>query len=628
MAARDADGERFGRYVLHGLIGKGGMGQVYRAYDTETDRTVALKVLPPKLAKDNQFQERFRREALAAAKLNSPHVIPIHGAGEIDGRLYVDMRLIEGTDVDGLLQSGPMTPARAVRIVSQVATALDAAHRVGLVHRDVKPSNVLVDASDFAYLIDFGIARVAGEGGLTSTGMMLGTWAYMAPERFTSGQADHRADVYALACVLFECVTGRRPFEGDGVEQQAAGHMFAEPPRASSYVAGVPAGLDEVIAAGMAKDPAHRYGSAGEFAQAAQAALRGEPTAPPSPYVTHAPPTRHGTPMPPARYTQVQPAPPTVAPSPLVASRSRRTPVMIGGAVAVVVAVVAAIAIIAWPSDTSGNTVPNQAGPSTSAPNQDGAPAAPSAEALPFTGLNQPAGIAVDGAGNVYVSDGGNRRVLKLAPDGSTPEVLPIPFADPAKPGSLAVDAAGTVYVMDAYFGKVMKWTPGSSPMELPFTGLKVPEGVAVDGAGDVYVADTYNNRVVKLATATGVQTDVPFEGIEFPEGIAADTAGNVYFADKRHNQVLEVAAGATTQTVIPLTGVFGPSSVAANATGDVYVTNDNRGQVVKVAAGSRTQTTLGFPRLDGPKAVAVDSKDNVYVLVDMKDPVLKLPAS
>ena len=277
------------------LLGRGGMGEVWRAYDTTLDREIALKVLPADLADDDTFVERFRREAQAAAVLNAPHVIPIHGSGEIDGRLYVDMRLIEGSDVDGLLRSGPMDPARAVRIVAQVAEALDAAHRVGLVHRDVKPSNVLVDANDFAYLIDFGIARVSGQAGLTSTGMFLGTWAYMAPERFTTGQVDHRADVYALACVLFECLTGRRPFEGDGVEQQAAGHMFAEPPRPSSWVAGVPVGLDAVIATGMAKDPTLRYGTATELARAAEAALhRAAPSAPTT--RPGAPPTLPGVP--------------------------------------------------------------------------------------------------------------------------------------------------------------------------------------------------------------------------------------------------------------------------------------------------------------------------------------------
>ena len=160
------------------------------------------------------FQQRFRREAHAAAQLNEPHVVPIHTYGEIDGRLFVDMRLIEGRDLQTVLAAGPLAPERAVRIIEQVAKALHAAHQVGLVHRDVKPSNILVDDNDFAYLIDFGIARAAGETGLTSTGATIGTWSYMAPERFRAATADARADIYALACVLYESLTGQLPFPG------------------------------------------------------------------------------------------------------------------------------------------------------------------------------------------------------------------------------------------------------------------------------------------------------------------------------------------------------------------------------------------------------------------------------
>ena len=183
------EGTPFGRYRLVELLGRGGMGDVWRAYDTVTDRVVAVKVLPAHLANDQTFQERFRREARAAAGLNNPHVVPIHDFGEIDGRLFVDMRLIEGEDLGTLLGRGPLQPARAIRVVEQIASALFAAHRIGLVHRDVKPSNILVTEDDFAYLIDFGIARVAGEAGLTDTGAAVGTWAYMAPERFSAGSA-------------------------------------------------------------------------------------------------------------------------------------------------------------------------------------------------------------------------------------------------------------------------------------------------------------------------------------------------------------------------------------------------------------------------------------------------------
>ena len=267
------EGTPFGRYRLITLLGRGGMGEVWRAYDTETQRVVALKVLPEHLASDSQFEQRFRREAFAAAGLADPHVVPIHYFGEIDGRLYVDMRLIEGRDLQRLLADGPLAPDRAVAIISQIASALQAAHRIGLVHRDVKPSNILVAEDDFAYLIDFGIARAVGDTKLTGTGSVIGTWAYLAPERLTSGQTDPRADTYALACVLHECLTGSEPFPGNSIEQLIAAHLSAPPPRPSVLRHDVPVGLDTVIAKGMAKDPAARYSTPREMANAARAAI-------------------------------------------------------------------------------------------------------------------------------------------------------------------------------------------------------------------------------------------------------------------------------------------------------------------------------------------------------------------
>jgi ABC-type amino acid transport substrate-binding protein/predicted Ser/Thr protein kinase len=264
----------FGHYQLQELIGRGGMGEVYRAFDTKTDRVVALKVLPHRLAEDAVFQQRFRREAQAAAALNEPHVVPIHGYGEIDGRLYLDMRLIEGRTLSAILSDTgkPLEPALAVSIVEQVAAALDAAHATGLIHRDVKPSNILVTGRDFAYLIDFGLARTAEEAGLTTAGSTLGTLAYMAPERFSGSQADPRSDVYALACVLYECLTGDRPYPNDSLEQQIAGHMTTPAPRPSEKNPKL-AAFDDVIAKGMAKKPAQRYASAGELAAAARQVL-------------------------------------------------------------------------------------------------------------------------------------------------------------------------------------------------------------------------------------------------------------------------------------------------------------------------------------------------------------------
>ncbi|WP_099249727.1 bifunctional serine/threonine-protein kinase/transporter substrate-binding domain-containing protein [Mycobacterium sp. shizuoka-1] len=268
------DATPFGHYQLQELIGHGGMGEVYRAYDTKTDRVVALKVLPARLAEDTVFQQRFRREAQAAAALNEPHVVPIHGYGEIDGRLYLDMRLIEGRTLDAILSDAgrPLSQPRAVDIVEQVAAGLDAAHAAGLIHRDVKPSNILITPRDFAYLIDFGLARTASEAGLTTAGSTLGTLAYMAPERFSGRQADLRSDVYALTCVLYECLTGSRPYPDDSLEQQIAGHMTTPAPRPSDKDPKL-AAFDAVVAKGMAKKPAERYGSAGELAAAARRAL-------------------------------------------------------------------------------------------------------------------------------------------------------------------------------------------------------------------------------------------------------------------------------------------------------------------------------------------------------------------
>jgi serine/threonine protein kinase len=191
----------------------------------------------------------------------------------MDGRLYLDMRLIEGHNLGTMLEDTeePLGTAFAVNVVEQVAAALDAAHEAGLIHRDVKPSNILITGREFVYLIDFGLARTAGDKGLTTAGNTLGTLAYMAPERFEGAQIDPRADIYALTCVLYECITGSRPYPAESYEQQIKGHMVSPPPR-PSVVDPKLAAFDDVIAKGMAKKPAKRYPTAGELAAAARRA--------------------------------------------------------------------------------------------------------------------------------------------------------------------------------------------------------------------------------------------------------------------------------------------------------------------------------------------------------------------
>jgi serine/threonine protein kinase len=270
---RSRAGSMFGRYELHSLLGVGGMGEVYRAYDTTKDRTVALKLLRTEMSADAGFQERFRRESRIAARLQEPHVIPVHDFGEINGVLYIDMRLVEGDNLhEELRKNGPLDPARAASIIGQVAAALDAAHASGLVHRDVKPENVLLTPTDFAYLVDFGIAHLGGETGLTSAGAAIGSCAYMAPERFTGGRVSPAADIYSLACLLHECLTAAPPFPTGELSQLMGAHIMSPPPRPSVSRPGVTAAFDAVVARGMAKRPEDRFASAGELARATSAA--------------------------------------------------------------------------------------------------------------------------------------------------------------------------------------------------------------------------------------------------------------------------------------------------------------------------------------------------------------------
>jgi serine/threonine-protein kinase len=268
-------GTAFGKYNLVSLLGKGGMGEVYEAYDTDKNRTVALKILADALSNDPTFRMRFQRESQAAAILQEPHVVPIHDWGEVDGRLYIEMRLVRGQTLDELIAKGPLEPSRAVAIIGQISAALDAAHAEGLTHRDIKPHNIIVTQADFAYLVDFGIAEARGDAPLTTAGTPIGTISYMAPERFNGQGPGPAVDVYSLACVLYEALTGDSPFARDSLENLVAAHLVSPPPRPSVTNARVPAAFDAVIARGMAKDPDDRYGTAGGLVRAAQRALVG-----------------------------------------------------------------------------------------------------------------------------------------------------------------------------------------------------------------------------------------------------------------------------------------------------------------------------------------------------------------
>ncbi len=364
-------------YTIESVLGVGGMGVVYKAKNPQLPRSDALKVLTTSIQGDGQFRERFLREANVAATLDHPNIVAVYSRGETEaGQLWIAMQYVAGTDADQEVRSGRMSPARAARIITEVAKALDYAHRRGIMHRDVKPANfLLANAEDpgddeRVFLADFGIARAFDDAAhLTTDGSVMASIAYAPPEALSGQHVDSRADVYSLACSLFVLLTGRTPYGGlpGGIAAIAAAHVTGEIPRVTDRVPNLPWALNEVIARGMAKDPNARYQTAREFAAAATAAVVNAGATPPlpgqlPPTVPQAWPPRHPTPpsgvltypsgqfsgpyppgpsrgpLPPQMATQ---RPPSAAPN---SARKRR--LIIGSGVAVVVAVIVVVASI------------------------------------------------------------------------------------------------------------------------------------------------------------------------------------------------------------------------------------------------------------------------------------------
>lgn len=459
----------FGRYRLIELLGRGGMGEVWRAHDETIDRAVALKLLLPHYATDPEFNERFRREARAAARLDDPHVVPIYDVGEHEGRLFVTMRLIAGRDLQSVLKDGALSSDRAVAVCEQIAGALHTAHGTGLVHRDVKPSNILLADHDFAYLIDFGLARGAGESALTSTSMTVGTWAYMAPERFTSRDIAPSSDVYALACVLYQCLTGQVPYPGETLEQVVAGHVHGQVPKPSLHQ-GVPEALDDVIAAGLAKKPEDRPAVL-ELAAAARRALGERDAVPIS--APDASRTQASTyyvderPTTPAHVGAFPPAAPTALAQPSQKGRSRPPYVLIGALVAVVLLVAAGLlAAVRLTSHDDSVAAPSSASSSAAAPSPPG----PQPNTGPFTG--------------VYRADFGRATGLDGAP---TPGTQP---------------STGTYGVRSVCAGETCAATAAKFAGEGAFA-----EALVFDEVGDVWLAVTVAPGQCKGVAAETWQT-------------------------------------------------------------------------------------------------------------------------
>jgi serine/threonine-protein kinase len=667
-------GVTFAGHRIEGVAGRGGMGTVYRATHLALDHVVALKVISSDLAADDAFRERFRSESRIAVSLRHPNVVSIHHAGEEDGLLFVTMDLIEGPDLRRMLvAAGTLEPERAVAIVGQVASALDVAHSRGLVHRDIKPGNVLVetDRDDHAYLTDFGLAKrfdqASEASGLTRTGAFVGTLDYVAPEQIRGGRVDARTDVYALGCVLYETIAGRAPF-ADREENVAKiyAHLQDEPPWLPGEDADAGA-LDEVIARALAKEQGDRFPSAGDLARAATAAIVGEKVlrsaersvatgkaapdsdeapAPPVPDTVAAgpppPPTEPGPPPtedassspsepgppptePAAAATEPGP-PPTAAtavpaggegpPTAATAAAPRAATAPRWGRIALALATLAgavavlAVLVLAGGDDSGGG---------------DGSTGfeAPRVVGQPIAVTGFPVGVAV-ADGTVAVATREGRRVALFDEDGRAAGEMALPA-----PGEDVTIAAGSIWASVPDASAVLRAdTDGANAQ--PIDVGAAPLGLGADG-DTVYAAQPGAGSVAAIDAGDGSVDPIAIDGSSTPSFVAAgegilwvvDRAGDVVFRldPDDPGAAVEVTLGDNPKGVL----------VAA---GSVWVADTGGGNVVRLSTGGDEEAEIevgGEPRLlaygfgrvwvtNGKNSVeAIDPADNTVQRVEVE---------
>jgi YVTN family beta-propeller protein len=527
-------GTVLGAYRIDAIAGQGGMGVVYRATQLGLDRVVALKVIAAEFAGNVDFRNRFKSEAQLAASIDHPNVVPIYETGEADGVLYLAMRYVEGTDLRSLVDEAQGLGAeRAVRIIWQVAGALDAAHRRGLVHRDVKPPNVLIAAEgeEHAYLTDFGLTKhAAASGGFTRTGVFVGTPDFAAPEQIRGEHADARADVYALGAVLFHALTGRQPFPRESELAKMYAHLNDPAPAASPLAPGVPAALDAVIGNAMAKDPDERYQSAGDLARAAWAALQGEVApaqvgsvatgaaaqheamAPDTPAPRTLAPSSGGTPPPPST-----PAPVADGPSgPAGWPRRRRIMLLVALPCLLVLALGTAALGAAGVLGGSDDGDPRAATPTATAT----ATATPTDEPAQVVATipvgDGPDGIAADGK-NVFVTHAKDGTLLRIDADKDAVVGDPIPVGN--SPDQVAA-GKGTLWVVDAEGDQLQRLE--SDPVLQATARIPIghdAQGISL-GPQLAWVANTGDDTVQRIDRAQAVAVGDPIGVGDYPIGI------------------------------------------------------------------------------------------------------------
>ena len=591
-------GSVFAGYHIDGVAGQGGMGVVLRATQLALDRPVALKVIVPELADDLEFRARFKRESLLAASIDHPNVIPVYEAGESEGWLFISMRWVEGSDVRSLIsREGSLDPERAVAIVERVGAALDAAHNHGLVHRDVKPANVLTTAGaeEHVYLTDFGLTkRAASAGGPTHTGHFVGTADYAAPEQIKGERADARADVYALGCLLYQAVTGRVPFDRDSEVAKMYAHLNDHPPVVSEASPDLPAALDEVVERALAKDPADRFPSAGDLARAARGALAGTAVVAPERSLAR------GVAAPVAGPTE---AAPTVRPEPTVPAatvpgggnapasggRSRMTPAAI--AAVSILALAAAAGLLALTGAFSGDDGEQKLRAS-------GGGTATAPDIASFPAGKGPDGIAVDGD-TVFVTNAAGDTLTRL--DAGTGKPIETPVAVGRNPDGVAV-ADGVAWIVNTDDGTVTQLEVGSeSPSTVPVGAL--PEGVAL-GEQLVWVANTGDGTVSRIDRASPQIVGPPIPVGERPVGVLVDDRA-VWITNSRSDSVSRIDPS----TARPIGGQIAvgdePRGVAGGL-GFVWVVNKGDNSVTRLRPATGEPVGKAIPVGETPKELAV----------------------
>ncbi len=641
------EGDEFAGHRIEGVAGRGGMGVVYRARQLDLDRDVALKLIAPSLAEDDAFRDRFIAESRAAAAIDHPNVIPVYYAGEAQGRLYIAMRFVEGEDLrTRVRREGRLNPEEAAYIVNQVAAALDAAHARGLVHRDVKPANVLLDANDHAYLTDFGLTkRVNSNTGATKAGGWVGTLGYVSPEQIRGERTDARSDVYALGCVLYHAITGSTPYQRDTDEATLWSHLNDDPPSVLSAVPSAPDAFEAVVARAMAKDPADRFQSAGDLGRAALAAAGRAETVAPERVVATGP----AAPPRPGDETVVSPEhAPTVQQTAALEGRRQRTGRnwRLLGAAALAFALLAggAAALVLGNNDdeTPPATTPTAKTPTTAEPERleprTEIPAQYRPNAILATrkyvwvlssskfailitpkGVTLPKGVPVGGGatgiaagyGRVWITKPNTRSLLIYGADTARRKGAVIKFPPPYRPVIVAA-AGGSVWVglrgprqRPDEPGRVAKIDPATGAVTNAFD---VPTGIQnlAVGAGGVWVIDGQRNGVTRYSIKTGT----PAPKVRTGRGAyaAAVSNGSVWVTNTDSDRVTRIDADSRKNLGDVATGSQ-PQGIDVGG-GSVWVANYGDGTATRVDAktGERMGPPVAFAsNAANPFAVSVN---------------------